>query len=120
MTAHRRPSISTHVLDTERGEPARGVRVTLERREGDALVSVADAATNEDGRIPDLAGGDLRVGEYRISFDVAGYFARAEGEGGEGSFFRRVTIDFAVEDVGRHYHVPLLATRFACSSYRGS
>ena len=117
MTAHRRPSISTHVLDTERGEPARGVPVTLERREADALVHVATAATNEDGRVPDLAGGELSTGEYRISFDVAGYFAR---EGGELPFFRRVAVDFAVDDASRHYHVPLLMTRFACSSYRGS
>ena len=137
MTAHRRPSISTHVLDNERGEPARGVRVTLERHDGDALVHVATAETNEDGRIPDLAGGGLRAGGYRISFDVAGYFARQsdgrpegagradarpEGawEGRDASFFRRVTLDFVVADTSRHYHVPLLVTRFACSSYRGS
>ena len=117
MTAQRRPSISTHVLDNERGEPARGVRVTLERCDGDALVPVATAETNEDGRVPDLAGGDLRAGEYRITFAVADYFAR---QGGPAPFFRRVTIDFVVEDVARHYHVPLLATRYACSSYRGS
>ena len=117
MTAHRRPSISTHVLDTERGEPARGVRVTLERSEGDALVPVAPAETNEDGRIPDLAGGDLVPGEYRITFDVADYFAR---QGGPAPFFRRVTIDFDMQAAARHYHVPLLVTRFACSSYRGS
>ena len=117
MTAHRRPSISTHVLDNERGEPAPGVRVTLERRDGDALVPVATAETNADGRVPDLAGGDLRPGEYRITFSVAEYFARL---GGPASFFRQVTIEFEVQDVTRHYHVPLLVTRFACSSYRGS
>ena len=117
MTAQRRPSISTHVLDNERGEPARGVRVTLERRAGTALVPVATAETNDDGRVPDLAGGDLVPGEYRITFDVADYFAR---QGGPAPFFRRVTVDFDVQDAARHYHVPLLATRFACSSYRGS
>ncbi len=117
MTAQRRPSISTHVLDNERGEPAAGVRVTLERRDGDTHVPVAAAETNEDGRVPDLAGGDLRPGEYRITFAVADYFAR---QGGPAPFFRRVTIDFDVQDVARHYHVPLLVTRYACSSYRGS
>ena len=117
MTAHRRPSISTHVLDNERGEPAPGVRVTLERRDGDALVTMAAAETNADGRVPDLAGGDLRPGEYRITFAVADYFAR---RGGPPPFFRQVTIDFDVRDAARHYHVPLLMTRFACSSYRGS
>ena len=117
MTAQRRPSISTHVLDNERGEPAPGVRVTLERRDGDAFVTVAAAETNEDGRVSDLAGGELQPGEYRITFDLAAYFAR---QGGPPPFFRRVTIDFDVQDVMRHYHVPLLMTRFACSSYRGS
>ncbi len=112
-----RPSISTHVLDTERGEPARGVRVTLERHHADALVPVASAETNDDGRVPDLAGGDVQVGEYRMTFEIGDYFARdGRGDG----FFRRVGIDFEVADVTRHYHVPLLATRFACSSYRGS
>ncbi len=117
MTAHSRPSISTHVLDNERGEPAAGVRVTLERRDGHALVPVATAETNEDGRVPDLAGGELYPGEYRITFAVADYFAR---RGGPAPFFRQVAIDFDVRDVTRHYHVPLLMTRFACSSYRGS
>ena len=117
MTAQRRPSISTHVLDNEHGEPARGVRVTLERRDGDGHVLVAAAETNADGRVPDLAGEDLRSGGYRITFAVADYFAR---QGGPAPFFRQVTIDFDVQDVARHYHVPLLVTRFACSSYRGS
>ena len=117
MTAQRRPSISTHVLDNERGEPAGGVRVTLERRDGDAFVPIATTETNEDGRVPDLAGGELRPGEYRIAFAVADYFAR---RGGPAPFFRRVTIDFDIQDAARHYHVPLLVTRYACSSYRGS
>ncbi|MDP8922151.1 MAG: hydroxyisourate hydrolase [Chloroflexota bacterium] len=117
MTAQRRPSISTHVLDNERGEPARGVAVTLERRDGETFVPVAAAETNEDGRVPDLAGGDLRPGEYRISFDLGAYFDR---QGDVAPFFRRATIDFEVRDVTRHYHVPLLATRFACASYCGS
>ena len=117
MTAHRRPSISTHVLDNERGEPAAGVVVTLERRDGTTFVPVTTAATNEDGRVPDLVGGELLPGEYRITFAVAEYFAR---RGGPAPFFRQVTIAFDVQDVARHYHVPLLMTRFACSSYRAS
>ena len=117
MTAHRRPSISTHVLDNERGAPAVGVAITLERRDGETFVPLATAATNEDGRVPDLAGGDLHPGEYRITFAVADYFAR---QGGPAPFFRLVTLDFDVQDVTQHYHVPLLMTRFACSSYRGS
>jgi 5-hydroxyisourate hydrolase len=110
-------SISTHVLDNERGRPAVDVRVTLERRDGETFVPVSDGVTNADGRIPSLLPGELQAGIYRISFDAAGYFA---GQGGETPFVRVVSIEFEIVDTGRHYHIPLLATRFACTSYRGS
>ena len=111
------PSISTHVLDTERGEPARGVPIALARWEGDTLVTLATAETDEDGRIADLVGGRLQAGAYRLSFDVAAYF-RAQGR--DAAFFTNVQIDFQVADAGRHYHVPLLLSRYSCASYRGS
>lgn len=117
MPPHRQPTISTHVLDNERGLPAVGVRVFLERRDGNRFVWVNDALTNPDGRIESLLRGDLEAGIYRISFDAASYFA---GQGGETPFVRRVSIEFEIVDTGRHYHVPLLVTRFACTSYRGS
>ena len=117
MPPHRQPTISTHVLDNERGQPAAGVRVALARRDGDGFVALTEAATNADGRVPDLLGGPLEGGVYRISFDVAGYFA---GRGGETPFVRVVTIEFEIVDTARHYHVPLLMTRFACTAYRGS
>jgi 5-hydroxyisourate hydrolase len=117
MPPHRQPTISTHVLDNERGQPAVGVRVTLERRADDGLSVLMEAATNADGRIDDLLQGPLAVGVYRISFDAAGYFAR---QGGDVPFVRAVTIEFEIADAGRHYHVPLLLTRYACTSYRGS
>jgi 5-hydroxyisourate hydrolase len=110
-------SISTHVLDNERGQPAREVRVTLERREGDHFVWVGQGLTDGDGRIASLLRGDLVAGIYRISFDAASYFAK---QGGETPFVRKVWIEFEIVDTGRHYHVPLLVTRFACTSYRGS
>jgi len=117
MPPHRQPTISTHVLDNERGQPAVGVRVRLERRDGGAYAPLADAVTDADGRIGRLLPGELAAGVYRISFDAAGYFA---GQGGETPFVRAVSIEFEIVDAGRHYHVPLLLTRFACSSYRGS
>lgn len=110
-------SISTHVLDNERGQPAIGVRVTLERRDGESFAPVGDGVTNTDGRIPSLLAGEMLAGVYRISFDAAGYFATQVGET---PFVRRVSIEFEIVDTGRHYHVPLLVTRFACTSYRGS
>ena len=94
-------SLSTHVLDTERGRPAAGVRVELYR--GDDRV--ADETTDDDGRIPDLAPG-LEPGVYRLVFHPPS------------PFFRRVELE--VELGEGHTHVPLLVSSYACASYRGS
>jgi 5-hydroxyisourate hydrolase len=95
--------ISTHVLDTEAGEPAGGVKVALYR--GDDLVSLQE--TDEDGRIAELAPGGLEPGVYRLVFDVGG-------------FFDRVDLSLQITDVSRHYHVPLLIAPFSCVTYLGS
>ena len=111
------PSISTHVLDNERGLPAQGVAVSLSHWDEGRLVQLSAQRTDHDGRIADLAGGDLRAGAYQIVFEVAEYF---EQQGREVPFLRRVAIDFQVAETSRHYHVPLLLSPFACTSYRGS
>ena len=113
----RPPSISTHVLDTERGEPAVGVPVALARWEADRFVGLSEQETNDDGRIQDLVGDTLRAGRYQIAFDVAAYFRK---QGCDVSFLSKVVLEFQVEDSGRHYHVPLLLSRYSCASYRGS
>jgi 5-hydroxyisourate hydrolase len=94
-------SLSTHVLDTERGRPAVGVRVELYRNEE----RVAEQTTDEDGRIGDLAP-ELDAGVYRIVFHPPS------------PFFRRVELE--VELGEGHTHVPLLVSSYACASYRGS
>jgi 5-hydroxyisourate hydrolase len=94
-------SLSTHVLDTGRGEPAPGVRVELFR--GDEVIGSAE--TNVDGRIPELAG-QLDPGNYRLVFHPPS------------PFFRRVELELSLDD--GHYHVPLLVSPFGCASYRGS
>jgi 5-hydroxyisourate hydrolase len=94
-------SLSTHVLDTGRGEPARGVRVEL-LRGGDVIGS---GETNDDGRIAEL-GVELDAGQYRLVFHPPS------------PFFRRVELEVSLED--GHYHVPLLVSAFGCASYRGS
>jgi 5-hydroxyisourate hydrolase len=106
-------TLSTHVLDIERGTPAPGVPVELYRGEQ----PLAQAETNADGRVPDLAGGSVEPGTYRLVFDVAAYFA---ARGGATPFLRRVSIDFDVRAADPHYHVPLLLSAYACTSYRGS
>ena len=116
MPNTNRPTISTHVLDTTRGEPAAGVTVTLWRLDGKEHVSQGTCETDADGRIGDLAGGALATGSYRLSFEVGAYYKKK----GTASFLDRVTLDFQVTDTARKYHVPLLMSPFACSSYRGS
>ncbi len=98
------PSVSTHVLDTERGEPVSGLRVELYRR--DVLLSTQE--TDRDGRIADLVRGALEPGTYRLVFRLGS------------RFFSRLEIEFAVADAGRHYHIPLLVSPYQCTTYRGS
>jgi 5-hydroxyisourate hydrolase len=96
--------ISTHVLDTEQGAPATGVRVELWR--GDALVAAAE--TDGDGRIAELAPAGLEPGAYRLVFHPPS------------RFFRRVELEVEIADAARHHHVPLLFSSYGCASYRGS
>jgi 5-hydroxyisourate hydrolase len=96
--------ISTHVLDTERGAPAVGVRVELYR---DGTL-VGAGVTDGDGRIAELAAGGLEIGSYRLVFHPPS------------AFFRRVELEVAIADADRHHHVPLLVSSYACASYRGS
>ena len=109
----QRPTISTHVLDTDRGQPAAGVHVTLYRvGVGDAgPVRMTQALTDSDGRIRDLLDRPLQAGDYRLEFDVAHE---------DGSFFTKIAVDIRVEDPERSYHVPLLLAPFSMTTYRGS
>jgi 5-hydroxyisourate hydrolase len=102
------PTISTHVLDTEHGWPARGITVSLYRAApgGDRLVG--SATTDDDGRVRRLLEGQLEAGDYRIEFDVSG------------AFFSVASFAFKVSDVTRSYHVPLLMAPFSLATYRGS
>ena len=114
-------SLSTHVLDAVSGEPAAGVGVSLAHRiesaDGGAhsWVELASATTDTDGRVTDLAPESLSTGVHRLVFDTATYFTAA----GLTGFYPDVTIAFTVTDE-RHYHVPLLLSPFAFSTYRGS
>ena len=95
--------LSTHVLDTELGEPAAGMKVGLFR--GKELVSLQE--TDDNGRIVELAE-DLDPGEYRLVFYV------------ERGFFEKVELTIAITDATDHYHVPLLVSSYQCTTYRGS
>lgn len=112
--------LTTHVLDTASGKPAAGMRFAL-RRAGEGA-PILSSATNADGRCdaPLLAGDDLLPGRYELAFEVGAYF-RAQGlDLPEPPFLDVVTLAFGVADATAHYHVPLLVSPWAYSTYRGS
>ena len=104
-------TLSTHVLDVERGVPAAGVPVELSCS-GRSLVR---AETDAGGRVSRLAA--VEAGEYVLTFDVAAYF---QAQDRPAPFLRRVSIDFQTDASEHHYHVPLLLSPFAATCYRGS
>jgi 5-hydroxyisourate hydrolase len=110
--------VTTHVLDTARGIPAAGVRVTLDRENSPgAWTRIGQGVTGEDGRCRALlAAGALEAGAYRMIFDVASYF----GAQGLDTFWREVVVEFVVRERAAHHHVPLLVSPFGYSTYRGS
>jgi 5-hydroxyisourate hydrolase len=106
------PTISTHVLDTQRGRPAQGVRVRLEHLLADgAPVTAGSGVTDADGRIASLVEGPLSPGAYRLTFELHDFTT---------GFFRTVALEVHVEDTTRSYHVPLLVSPFSITTYRGS
>ncbi|HEY1104756.1 MAG TPA: hydroxyisourate hydrolase [Agromyces sp.] len=119
--------ITTHVLDAQRGKPAAGVPVELYRRSGgsgsggasaggDGWELLASAVTDDDGRAKQLGPETIPNGEYRLRFDTGAYFASTQTE----AFYPEVQLTFLVAEEGRHYHVPILLSPFAYSTYRGS
>ncbi|MFL6845767.1 MAG: hydroxyisourate hydrolase [Allosphingosinicella sp.] len=109
-------TLSTHVLDTMHGRPAAGMAVALSGPDGE----IGRGATNADGRCPGLAPGPLAPGRYTLRFAVADYFRAAGVDLPDPPFLDEVTVEFGVAADGGHYHVPLLVSPFAYSTYRGS
>jgi len=114
--------LTTHVLDTMNGCPAAGMRVRLYSLAGDSATLLKELTLNHDGRAdaPLLEGDTFRVGAYRLLFDVAPYFIARGVALPEPPFLNAVPLDFGLADTGAHYHVPLLASPWAYSTYRGS
>ena len=107
--------VTTHVLDAAFGGPAVGVGVTFDRQVDDRWTEIAAGATDGDGRIPALGPERLQPGVYRLTFATGDYFDQTHRP----VFYPEVQITFAVHDTS-HYHVPLLLSPFAYSTYRGS
>jgi 5-hydroxyisourate hydrolase len=104
-------TLSTHVLDTALGHPAHGVPVRL----SSLTEPLGSGTTDKDGRISAFTTEELKPGAYQLRFDTAAYAAATEQD----FFFPEVTVTFTITDE-RHYHVPLLLSPFAFSTYRGS
>ena len=129
--------LTTHVLDTAHGCPGGGIDIELFRLEGTERKALGSARTDDDGRCaaPLLEGDDFTDGEYELEFAVGRYFDGMAREGAiDGSdestgparepsrfrFLDRVVIRFGVAEPDEHYHVPLLISPYAYSTYRGS
>jgi 5-hydroxyisourate hydrolase len=104
--------ISTHILDTTKGVPARDVKVLLEKKKDDSWQEIQTQKTNTDGRI--VFDCPKEEGDYRLTFHIEDYF------NGEDHFFLNTPITFRVKNTERKYHVPLIVNPFGLSSYRGS
>ena len=106
-------SLTTHVLDTMRGIPATGMKIELWSVEPSNRI--ATVHTNADGRVdaPLLSGNDVKPGVYELVFCVGDYF-------GERKFLDRVPVRFNISDSAAKYHIPLLVSPWAYSTYRGS
>jgi 5-hydroxyisourate hydrolase len=111
--------ITSHVLDTAAGKPARGITVSIEFGQGpDCWTELARGVTDGDGRIgkfnPELK--PLEPGVYRLRFLTAAYFTASGIHG----FYPEVAVIVQIDDPGQHYHIPLLLSPFGYTTYRGS
>jgi 5-hydroxyisourate hydrolase len=114
--------LTTHVLDTAHGTPGAGIAIALYRRDGDTRTLIGRHTTNSDGRCdaPLLAGDAFTTGHYELEFAAGDYFAARGVALAQPRFIDIVCIRFGIADAGAHYHVPLLVSPYAYSTYRGS
>lgn len=122
MEAKMAGRLTTHVLDTAGGKPAAGVKISLYRISDGLHHLLGQSVTNSDGRTdaPMLAGKDLTVGVYELVFNAGDYLRASAQAQGDVLFLDQIPIRFGIPDAAAHYHVPLLISPFAYSTYRGS
>jgi 5-hydroxyisourate hydrolase len=113
--------LTTHVLDTARGLPAAGVDIVLYRVDTQGH-ELARGRTNSDGRLdrPILEGDTMEAGVYELIFQAGAYFRAHQSDLAEPLFVDEVVLRFGINNPDQHYHVPLLVSPFAYSTYRGS
>lgn len=114
--------LTTHVLDTARGCPARRLKIVLYRVEGERRVHLATVYTNADGRSdgPILPSETFVPGIYELEFHAGDYLQEHGSQPQQPRFLDVIPIRFGMSDAEAHYHVPLLLSPFGYSTYRGS
>lgn len=114
--------LSTHVLDTANGRPAQDMQIELWSLDSENRKLLKSVRTNADGRTdqPLLSAEELRSGQYELVFYVGDYFATKGAPASTLRFLDRVPVRFGIADAGAAYHVPLLVSPWAYSTYRGS
>lgn len=113
--------LTTHVLDTARGQPGAGMTIELYATAPKRRL-ITTAQTNADGRCDDplLDGEDCAPGVYELVFHAGAYFAAAGIDLPDPPFLDRVVVRFGIADGEAHYHVPLLVSPWGYTTYRGS
>jgi 5-hydroxyisourate hydrolase len=114
--------LSTHVLDTAHGCPAQGMQIELWTFVGEKTKLLKTIRTNSDGRTDQLllAAEEMKAGVYELVFFVGDYFAGKVSSLPNIRFLDRVPVRFGIADTNASYHVPLLVSPWAYSTYRGS
>lgn len=114
--------LTTHVLDTAAGVPGAGVRIELYELRDGARNLINETETNSDGRTdsPLLDEDQIHPGEYEIVFHIGDYFSTAPSRNSAERFLDKVPVRFGIDDPRQHYHIPLLASPWSYSTYRGS
>jgi 5-hydroxyisourate hydrolase len=114
--------LTTHVLDTARGQPAAGVKIEFSVLDGGRWKAIKTVVTNADGRTdePLMTGDAMRIGQFQLLFHMGDYFRQGGVALANPPFIDCIPLHFGVADANAHYHVPLLASPWAYSTYRGS
>jgi 5-hydroxyisourate hydrolase len=116
------PGLTTHMLDTANGKPGEGVRIDFSVLEGGAYKLIKTVRTNADGRTPEplLNENTMKVGQYELAFYLAEYYTKLGTMLPNPPFIEKAVIQFGMADAASHYHVPVLATPWSYTTYRGS
>ena len=115
------PGLTTHMLDTANGKPGEGVRVDFSVLDGGAYKLIKTVRTNADGRTePLLTAETMKAGQYELVFHLAEYYTKLGTVLPNPPFLERAVIQCGMADATAHYHVPVLATPWSYTTYRGS